>query len=239
MKRYIVGLAVAIAAIGTTAFSVSASAAPKADTILIGISAAKTGILAPYDLQAGQLFQLRIDQLNKAGGVLGKQMKVKWIDTKSDKPTAATNASELISQGAVAILTTCDFDFSFPATQAAGAKKVLGLSLCASSPKAEIRPFRSCSPMSSIAWLSFHTCSAHCCLAYLALLLTGYLRCAWPRAKAGTCTGRPAVSGQIACTMAVISTGVGVQRHSRSSRRRANWRRKPSGSCSPVPSAGG
>jgi branched-chain amino acid transport system substrate-binding protein len=61
---------------------------------------------------------------------------VKWIDTKSDKPTAATNASELISQGAVAILTTCDFDFSFPATQAAGSKKVLGLSLCASSPKA-------------------------------------------------------------------------------------------------------
>jgi branched-chain amino acid transport system substrate-binding protein len=136
MKRYIVGLAVAVAAIGTTVFSVSASAAPKADTILVGISAAKTGILGPYDLQAGQLFQLRIEQLNKAGGVLGKQIKVKWIDTKSDKPTAATNASELISQGAVAILTTCDFDFSFPATQAAGSKKVLGLSLCASSPKA-------------------------------------------------------------------------------------------------------
>ncbi|MDX6629815.1 MAG: branched-chain amino acid transport system substrate-binding protein, partial [Gaiellales bacterium] len=116
MKRYIVGLAAVLAAIGTTAFSVSASAAPKADTILIGISAAKTGILGPYDLQAGQLFQLRIEQINKAGGVLGKQIKVKWIDTKSDKPTAATNASELISQGAVAILTTCDFDFSFPAT---------------------------------------------------------------------------------------------------------------------------
>ena len=99
MKRYIVGLAVAIAAIGTTVFSVSASAAPKADTILVGISAAKTGILGPYDLQAGQLFQLRIDQINKAGGVLGKQIKVKWIDTKSDKPTAATNASELVGRG--------------------------------------------------------------------------------------------------------------------------------------------
>jgi branched-chain amino acid transport system substrate-binding protein len=136
MKRYIVGLAAVLAAIGATVFSVSASAAPKADTILIGISAAKTGILAPYDLQAGQLFQMRIKQINKAGGVLGKQIVVKWIDTKSDKPTAATNAQELISQGAVAILDTCDFDFSFPATQAAGAKKVLGLSLCASSPKA-------------------------------------------------------------------------------------------------------
>ena len=104
-------------------------------TILIGISAAKTGILAPYDLQSGQLFQMRINQINKAGGVLGKQIKVEWIDTKSDKPTAAANANELISKGAVAIIATCDFDFSFPAINAARAKKVPGIALCASSPK--------------------------------------------------------------------------------------------------------
>jgi branched-chain amino acid transport system substrate-binding protein len=113
----------------------SASGGGKADTILIGISAAKTGILAPYDLQAGQLFQMRINQLNKAGGVLGKQIKVEWIDTKSDKPTAAANANELISKGAVAIVATCDFDFSFPAINAARSHKVPGIALCASSPK--------------------------------------------------------------------------------------------------------
>jgi len=104
-------------------------------TILIGISAAKTGILAPYDLQSGQLFQMRINQINKAGGVLGKKLAVQWIDTKSDKPTAATNAEELISKGAVAIIATCDFDFSFPAINAARAHKVPGIALCASSPK--------------------------------------------------------------------------------------------------------
>jgi branched-chain amino acid transport system substrate-binding protein len=103
--------------------------------ILIGISAAKTGILAPYDLQSGQLFQMRIKQINKAGGVLGRQINVQWIDTKSDKPTAATNAEELISKGAVAIIATCDFDFSFPAINAARAHKVPGIALCASSPK--------------------------------------------------------------------------------------------------------
>src|SRR5258706_290302 len=69
MKRYIVGLAAVLAAIRTTVFSVSASAAPNADTILIGISAAKTGILAPYDLQAGPPFPPRIDQNKKARGV--------------------------------------------------------------------------------------------------------------------------------------------------------------------------
>jgi branched-chain amino acid transport system substrate-binding protein len=103
--------------------------------ILIGISAAKTGILAPYDLQAGQLFQMRIAQINKSGGVLGRKINVQWIDTKSDKPTAATNAEELISKGAVAIIATCDFDFSFPAINAAKNHKVPGIALCASSPK--------------------------------------------------------------------------------------------------------
>ena len=103
--------------------------------ILIGISAAKTGILAPYDLQSGQLFQMRIAQINRAGGVLGRKINVQWIDTKSDKPTAATNASELVGEGAVAILTTCDFDFSFPAINAAKNHKVPGIALCASSPK--------------------------------------------------------------------------------------------------------
>ena len=58
-----------------------------------------------------------------------------WIDTKSDKPTAATNAQELIAKGAKVIIATCDFDFSFPAIQAAGAMKVPGIALCASSPK--------------------------------------------------------------------------------------------------------
>jgi branched-chain amino acid transport system substrate-binding protein len=103
--------------------------------ILIGISAAKTGILAPYDLQAGQLFQMRIAQINRSGGVLGRKINVQWIDTKSDKPTAATNAEELISKGAVAIIATCDFDFSFPAINAAKNHKVPGIALCASSPK--------------------------------------------------------------------------------------------------------
>ncbi len=103
--------------------------------ILIGISAAKTGGLAPYDLQSGQLFQMRIEQINKRGGVLGRQIRVQWIDTKSDKPTAAANAEELIGNGAVAIIATCDFDFSFPAINAARGHNVPGIALCASSPK--------------------------------------------------------------------------------------------------------
>jgi branched-chain amino acid transport system substrate-binding protein len=136
MNRRLAATVIALAAVAVAALAAgSAFGGKEQREILIGISAAKTGILAPYDLQAGQLFQMRIDQINKAGGVLGKKIRVEWIDTKSDKPTAATNAEELISKGAVVIIATCDFDFSFPAINAARAHKVPGIALCASSPK--------------------------------------------------------------------------------------------------------
>ncbi len=131
----LVGAILALGALAAGLTVGTAAGGSKAGTILIGISAAKTGILAPYDLQSGQLFQMRINQIDKAGGVLGKQIKVQWIDTKSDKPTAASNANELISKGAVVIIATCDFDFSFPAINAARGHKVPGIALCASSPK--------------------------------------------------------------------------------------------------------
>jgi branched-chain amino acid transport system substrate-binding protein len=132
----LLGVVLALGAL-VTALTVGSASGSRDATgpILIGISAAKTGILAPYDLQAGQLFQMRIAQINKSGGVLGRKINVQWIDTKSDKPTAATNAEELISKGAVAIIATCDFDFSFPAINAAKNHKVPGIALCASSPK--------------------------------------------------------------------------------------------------------
>src|SRR6476661_7830827 len=123
-RTALAGTVLVLAAVAAVLSVSVASGGRTAGTILIGISAAKTGGLAPYDLQSGQLFQMRIAQINKAGGVLGKQLKTKWIDTKSDKPTAATNAQELIGEGAVAIIATCDFDYSFPAINAAAQKKV-------------------------------------------------------------------------------------------------------------------
>jgi branched-chain amino acid transport system substrate-binding protein len=103
--------------------------------ILIGISAAKTGLYQPYDLQSGQLLQMRLEEINAEGGVLGRRFKTQWIDTKSDKPAAGTNALELIANGAKFIIGTCDFDYSFPAMQAAATKNVPAMALCASSPK--------------------------------------------------------------------------------------------------------
>jgi branched-chain amino acid transport system substrate-binding protein len=129
---------VAVAACGGSAASNGGGSATPAKTtgpILIGIAGAKTGALSPYDGQPGNAFELRVDEINKAGGVLGRQLQVKWIDTKSDKTLAASVATQLIGEGAVAILTTCDFDYGSPAAFQAQAKNVPAISLCASSPK--------------------------------------------------------------------------------------------------------
>src|SRR5438477_11588701 len=100
-KRFaIAGAVVALVALSAGLTLSTAFGSRDATTILIGISAAKTGILAPYDLQSCQLFQMRINQIVKAGVVLGKQIKIEWVDTKSDKTTAAANANELIPKGA-------------------------------------------------------------------------------------------------------------------------------------------
>jgi branched-chain amino acid transport system substrate-binding protein len=105
------------------------------EPIMIGIAGAKTGPLSPYDGQPGNAFLLRLDEINKAGGVNGRKLEAKWIDTKSDKTIAASAATQLINDGAVAILTTCDFDFGSPAAFQAKAQDVPAISLCASSPK--------------------------------------------------------------------------------------------------------
>lgn len=127
-------LASGLAACGNSSSSSGSSSGGKGP-IIIGVAAAKTGPLSPYDLQPTQALELRVDEINKAGGVLGRKLKVDWLDTKSDKTLSASNATQLINGGAVAIITTCDFDYGSPAAFQAAAKNVPGISLCASSPK--------------------------------------------------------------------------------------------------------
>jgi branched-chain amino acid transport system substrate-binding protein len=105
------------------------------EPIVVGISAARSGALEPYDRQGAQMLQMRLEEINEDGGVLGgRRFEVKWLDTESDRPRAGTNARQLIDEGADVIIATCDFDFAFPALQAAMEEEVLGMALCASAP---------------------------------------------------------------------------------------------------------
>jgi len=103
--------------------------------IVLVLATASTGFMAAYDVPAERAVRLAVRDVNEQGGVAGKKLKVLVRDTKSDQQTAATVASELISEGADVILASTDFDFGSPSAIAAQAQDRVTISLGAGSPK--------------------------------------------------------------------------------------------------------
>ena len=75
-----------------------------------------------------------MDEINKKGGVLGKQLELINLDGKSDPVTVGNVAVQLIDQGAKAIIAPSDFDFGGPASREAQKAGIVGISPAASSP---------------------------------------------------------------------------------------------------------
>lgn len=104
------------------------------DTILIGGALSLTGIQAPLDEPGLRGAELAVEELNRQGGILGRQVEFVNLDGKSDPVTVGNVAVQLIEQGAAAIVAPCDFDFGGPASREAQASGIVGISTCASSP---------------------------------------------------------------------------------------------------------
>ena len=70
-----------------------------AETIKIGIAGPHTGDLAPYGIPTKEAVTLIAEQVNAAGGILGKQVELMPMDDQC-KPEIATNAAtKLVSEG--------------------------------------------------------------------------------------------------------------------------------------------
>ena len=102
--------------------------------ILIGGTLCTTGIQAYLDEPGVRGAQLAIEELNRRGGILGRQVEFVNLDGKSDPEAVRETAIQLIEQGAVAIVAPCDFDFGSPTSQEAQKAGLIGISTCASSP---------------------------------------------------------------------------------------------------------
>jgi len=115
---------------------VLSACAPKQadDTIKIGAALCLTGIQAPLDEPALKGAQVAVDEINKKGGVLGKQLELINLDCKSDPVTTGNVAVQLVDQGVKAIIAPSDFDFGGPASREAQKAGLVGISPAASSP---------------------------------------------------------------------------------------------------------
>jgi len=82
--------------------SSSAGATASGDTIPVGILHSLSGTMAISEVSVRDSELLAIDEINAAGGVLGKQLKPVIEDGASDWPTFAEKAQKLISTDKVA-----------------------------------------------------------------------------------------------------------------------------------------
>ena len=133
--------------LGTLASVVSAALAMAAipgqaraadNDIVVGFAVALSGGMNAYDGEATKMAQLWIDQTNAKGGLLGKQIKSVYADTKSDRVEGARAGLKVIQEGSVLVFATADYDYGAPAALQAQKAGKISVFLGASDPKAGV-----------------------------------------------------------------------------------------------------
>src|SRR5712691_1773546 len=77
------------------------------DTIKVGILHSLSGTMSISEVSVKDATLLAIDEINAAGGVMGKKLVPVVEDGASDWPTFAEKATKLISQDKVAVVFGC------------------------------------------------------------------------------------------------------------------------------------
>jgi branched-chain amino acid transport system substrate-binding protein len=105
------------------------------DPIVIGSAIAMTGGLSSFDLPAYDGTKIAIQEINAAGGIMGRQVKSVTADTKSDINQGARAGLEVIEKGADAMLVTLDFNYGGGAAREAQKAGMVVIAPGAGSPK--------------------------------------------------------------------------------------------------------
>lgn len=100
------------------------------DPIIIGAAIDQTQDMAPFNNPANVAAQIMVDRINAAGGVDGRPLELITSDTTLDPEQTRAVAAEMIAEGAVMLMVTCDFDFALPATQEAVNAGILAVAPC-------------------------------------------------------------------------------------------------------------
>lgn len=93
-------------AIGAILFS-SASATKAEETVKVGVLHSLSGTMAISETSLRDILLFTFDEINAAGGVLGKKIEPVVVDGASDWPTFAEKAEQLLAQDKVAATFGC------------------------------------------------------------------------------------------------------------------------------------
>lgn len=127
---------VAILLVAVAALAFSACAAKGGNVIKIGMLFNMTGSQASLDAPSANGANLAAKEINAAGGVLGKQIKLVSFDGKSDAATIGTAATQLTqTEKVVAMFGFSDSDMVMAAAPTAAKAKIVFVTSGATSPK--------------------------------------------------------------------------------------------------------
>ncbi|TCT09251.1 amino acid/amide ABC transporter substrate-binding protein (HAAT family) [Tepidamorphus gemmatus] len=98
-----------LAGIGAAGLALATAAAPAAaqETIKVGILHSLSGTMAISETTLKDVMLMLIEEQNKKGGLLGKQLEAVVVDPASDWPLFAEKARELLAQDKVAAVFGC------------------------------------------------------------------------------------------------------------------------------------
>jgi branched-chain amino acid transport system substrate-binding protein len=115
--------AIVLVCMGVTATAMAAEA-----PIVIGIAMAQSGWMAEYDQPSNNAAQLKIEEINAAGGLLGRQLKIVQADNKTDRAQSARAAQKVLASKPKLVIVTSDYDFGAPAALVANKAGVIAFS---------------------------------------------------------------------------------------------------------------
>ena len=128
-RRWFALAATLAAAAALTGIGGSASAARA--PIVIGWAFDSKGQMAPFDNPALAAAKIRVQQLNRGGGINGRRLRIDTCDTQNNNPARAKScAARLLGRGAHILFTTCDVDFATPVVQEAINRGKLAVAPC-------------------------------------------------------------------------------------------------------------
>jgi branched-chain amino acid transport system substrate-binding protein len=119
------------------------AAAPTSKPIVIGISLPLTGDFSQPGGEAKRGYQVWADQVNKAGGLLGRQVQLKIVDDASSQDTVVTDYTKMITQDKVDLLLgTFSSLLNYPASAVAEKNNMVFVEPAGGAPKMFTRGFK-------------------------------------------------------------------------------------------------
>jgi len=109
------------------------SVAAAGEPILIGATVSESGPGATLGRPEADSIQMAVDEINKAGGVNGRQLQATILDDESNATTAVNNTRKLLDQHVVAIIGSSLTQTSLAMIPLATAAKIPMISLASSS----------------------------------------------------------------------------------------------------------